>query len=245
MDVVESYYISTKNILKRILNEEKKVLENASKIIANTIKTDHIVHVIGAGHSAMLGEELFYRAGGLASVSPVLDADINTCHGAWRATKMEDLKGYAEILLKNNGVRAGDNVIVISTSGVNQFPVEAAVVSKGMGATTIGITSINYSRNLMPNNEYGKRLFEVVDVVIDNKVPPGDAILEIDGLKVKVASVSTITNSFIGNTIVGLVVEKLFQEGITPPVWLSAHVPGAEEHNLKLFELYRGKIRLL
>ena len=61
----------------------------------------------------------------------------------------------------------------------------------------------------------------------------------------KVAPVSTIANCFIANSMVALAVEALVKEGITPPVWLSAHLPGAGEHNSRLFEKYRGRIKLL
>ncbi|WP_056934976.1 SIS domain-containing protein [Thermococcus barophilus] len=238
------YYNIINELLKRIMEEEKENIEKAAEILAESIEKGGILHVIGAGHSAMLGEELFYRAGGLALVNPILDTDINISHGAEKSTAMEKIEGYARILLKTAKVQKGDVVMVVSTSGVNQFPVEAALVSKELGAKTIGITAVEYSKSLTPKNKFGKRLFEVVDLVIDNKVPPGDAVLSIEGFEMKIAAVSTITNCFIGNSIVALTVEKLIEKGIKPPVWISAHLPGAEEHNSKLFEIYGNRIKL-
>ena len=243
--MIEKYYSAILEILERIMREEQKNIEKAAELLKETVKNNGIVHVIGAGHSAMLGEELFYRAGGLAPVNPLLDSDINVSHGAEKSTAMEDIRDYAKILLKSAGTREGDIVIVVSTSGVNQFPVEAAVFSKELGVKTIGITSIGYSQTLQPRNIYGKRLFEVVDVPIDNKVPRGDAVLEVEGFPMKVAPVSTITNCFIANSIVAIAIEALVEEGITPPVWLSAHLPGSKEHNSRLFEKYRKRIKLL
>ncbi|WP_094745777.1 SIS domain-containing protein [Thermococcus gammatolerans] len=245
MEMIEKYYSAVLEILERIKREEKENIERAAGLLKETLKSGGIVHVVGAGHSAMLGEELFYRAGGLAPVNPILDTDINVSHGAEKSTAMEDVKGYAEVLLRTAGVREGDIVIVVSTSGVNQFPVEAAVFARELGAKTVGITSVNYSRTLQPRNTYGKRLFEVVDVPIDNKVPRGDAVLEVEGFPMKVAPVSTIANCFIANSMVALAVQELVREGVTPPVWLSAHLPEAKEHNSKLFEKYRGRIKLL
>ena len=136
-----------------------------------------LLHVIGAGHSAMLGEELFYRAGGLAPVN----------HGAMRSTMLERVEGYVATLLRSAGVREGDVVLVVSTSGVNVFSVEAALEARKLGAKTVAITSKQYSSPLELRNPWGKRLYEVADVVIDNKVPRGDAVLELEGVPVKVS----------------------------------------------------------
>ncbi|MEO2152301.1 MAG: sugar isomerase domain-containing protein, partial [Thermococcus sp.] len=144
MEMIEKYHSAVLEILERIKREEKENIERAAGLLNETLKSGGIVHVVGAGHSAMLGEELFYRAGGLAPVNPILDTDINVSHGAEKSTAMEDVKGYAEVLLRTAGVREGDVVIVVSTSGVNQFPVEAAVFARELGAKTVGITSVNY-----------------------------------------------------------------------------------------------------
>ncbi|MFA4640069.1 SIS domain-containing protein [Pyrococcus kukulkanii] len=243
--MMEEYYTKVRTLLEKILIEEKQAIEEAADLIVASIKEGGILHVIGAGHSAMAGEELFYRAGGLASVNPILDSDINISHGAQKSTAMEKIPGYARVLLESAGIRENDALLVVSTSGVNQFPVEAAMVGKEKKLKTIGITSVSYSKTLEPKNEYGKRLFEVVDVVIDNKVPPGDAVIKIGDLTTKVAPVSTITNCFIVNSLVIKVVEKLLNENITPPIWISAHLPEAKLHNSRLFKEYRERIKLL
>ena len=231
--------------LNRILTEEIDKIDRAAEFIAKTAIDGGLLHVIGAGHSAMLGEELFYRAGGLAFVNPIIDTDITVGHGALRSTLLEKVVGYAEVLLKSARVSNRDTVLVVSTSGVNTFPVEAALKAKELGAKTIAITSISYSSKLNPRNPWGKRLFEVVDIAIDNKVPPGDAVIEIEGLANRVAPLSTITNSFIAGLLVAYTVQKLVNKGVEPPIWLSSHLPGAEEHNRKLFDMYMNRIRLL
>jgi uncharacterized phosphosugar-binding protein len=38
-------------------------------------------------------------------------------------------------------------------------------------------------------------------------------------------------------------VELFLEQGLTPPVYLSANVPGGDEHNRKLEAQYRGRIR--
>ncbi len=245
MNLAGEYYSIVQSLLKRILDEELDNIKRAAHAVAEAGKNGRIVHVVGAGHSAMLAEELFYRAGGLAFINPLIDTDITVGHGAYRSTLLEKVVGYAETLLESSRVEKGDVVIVVSTSGVNTFPVEAALKAREMGAETIAITSKSYSSMLKPRNPWGKRLFEVANIVIDNKVPPGDAVLEIPELELKVSPVSTILNSFIAGLIVAYTVEELVKTGAKPPVWLSSHLPNAKEHNEKLFREYSKRIKLL
>ncbi len=245
MELTSKYYSIIVGLLEKIVKEEKDSLRRASQLLANSIESNKIIHVIGAGHSAMLGEELFYRAGGLAVVNPIIDNDITVGHGALKSTLLENVEGYAEVLLESARVVEGDTVIIVSTSGVNTFPIEAALKAKDMGASTIAITSKKYSSQLEPRNPWGKHLYEVVDVAIDNKVPRGDAVLELPGLNMKVAPVSTILNSFIASLLVAYTVNILLSKGIKPPIWLSSHLPEAREHNKELFEKYSHRIKLL
>ncbi len=245
MGVVEEYFSRIVGILERVVREEADRIREAARVFAEAIRGGGVIHVVGAGHSAMAGEELFYRAGGLAPVNPIIDADITVAHGALRSTLLEGVVGYAEALLRSARVRRGDVVVVVSTSGVNVFPVEAALKAREMGARTVAVTSVSYSSSLKPRNPWGKRLYEVAEVVLDNKVPPGDAVLEVEGVPVKVAPVSTIANSFILNLVAAEAARLLAEWGLEPPVWISSHLPGAEEHNSRLFERYHGRIRLL
>ncbi len=231
-------------LLRRVFEEEWSKIERAADMIVETAENQGVVHVIGAGHSAIVGEEMFYRAGGLAIVNPIIDNDITVAHGAAKSTMMEHVQGYAEVLLKAARVSPKDTVIVVSTSGVNTFPIEAAIKAKEMGAKTIGITSIAYSSTLEPRNPWGKHLYEVVDVAIDNKVPRGDAVLDI-GNGIKTAPVSTIVNCYIVHSIVAVASRKMLEKGTIPPIWISSHLPEAKEHNEKLFKEYRSRIPLL
>ena len=117
--------------------------------------------------------------------------------------------------------------------------------AKEFKAKVIAATSKSCSLSLKPRNPWGKRLCEVADIVIDNKVPPGDAVLEVPEVKVKVVAASTILNSFIVNPLVAYVVDELVKQGVEPPIWLSGHLPQAKEHNKALFDKYSSLIRLL
>lgn len=232
--------------INEILNIEREGLERASDLMVDSIANGRMIYVLGTGHSALIAMEIFYRAGGLARIYPILDPSITIISGAVKSSLVERLSGYADILLNYYPISRGDTLIVISNSGKNAVPVEAAVMARDRGAHTIAITSIEYSKRLKPENRYGRRLFEVADVVIDNRVPEGDVVIEIEELGgVRIAPISTIVNAFIAHSLEILVIEKLIKRGIEPEIWVSVNIPRGSERNRALIEKYIGLIKHL
>ena len=76
-------------ILRRIEDEEANAMARAAELVADVICRDGLVHVFGCGHSHLAALDTFYRAGGLACVSPVLDADLMLHDGAAKSSRME------------------------------------------------------------------------------------------------------------------------------------------------------------
>ncbi len=85
-------------------------------------------------------------------------------------------------------------------------------------------------------------MYEFADIVIDNKVEKGDAMLSADGLGHKFTPASGITSSAIMHCLTSATIEKLLDRGITPPVFIAANVDGGAEHNLALLDKYKDRI---
>jgi len=241
MILLDSYFTMIRERIKRILEEERDNLQQASEAITEAIINDKLIHVFGTGHSMLIAEELFLRAGGLVPVNAILDKNLSIQSGI-ASTMNERTHGLAKKLIRKYGVSRGDVLIVISVSGINAAPVEAAMEGKKLRAKTIAITSIEASKVLKPRNEYGKRLYEVADIVIDMKVPPGDAVIKVNDFEQKVAPISTILGAFIANSLVILTCSKLLERGIKPPVWLSGNLPDSDRINMRYVDKYLGKI---
>ena len=83
------------------------------------------------------------------------------------------------------------------------------------------------------------------DLCLDNCGEEGDAAVAYPGWGGKVGPTSVVTGTFLVNRLICGVVERFLAEGLTPPVYMSANLPGGDEHNRRLEEQYRGRITLL
>lgn len=231
------------DLLQAVWASQEAVLQQAAEWVCETIAQDRLVWVFGAAHSAILAEELCYRAGGLACISPLLLPGLTcTVRPITLTSTLERLDGYAASLMQAVPLEAGDLLIVHSVSGRNAAPVEVALAARERGVRVIALTSLSFSRSVSPRSRTGKRLFEVVDLVIDNGVPPGDALLELPPLAQKLAPASTILGAALLHAILAEACARLLERGIEPPVFMSANLEGGDAHNARLLERYRGRV---
>lgn len=247
MDIVERYVGKIEEILEKIRKEEKDNLAKAAELISEAVQEDKLIHVFGTGgHSVMATMEIFWRAGGLFCINPIFPPGLSVMDSH---PNTERLVGYAKPVLDYYGVKKDDVIIISNVNGINAMTIDSALESKKRGAKIIAITSSEFSKNVPPGiparHPSNKNLYELGDIVIDAHVPVGDAVVEIEGLDLKVASSSTIAICFIVNSLTALVIERLIQKGITPPVVMSANVPGGDEANKKYIEKYFPRVRHL
>ena len=88
-------------------------------------------------------------------------------------------------------------------------------------------------------------LHALVDIAIDNKVPVGDAVIEVPGVDSRIGSVSTFANAFVLNCLVIETVSRLKREGIDPPIWRSNNAPGGDAANARFIARFHDRVRKL
>ena len=223
-------------LLSRIEREEAGALARASGAVADAICRDGLVHVFGCGHSHLAALDTFYRAGGLACVSPVLDEDLMLHDGAAKSSRMEKTPGIAAEVYRRHGAKKGDVFVVVSASGKNAAPVEMLRAAKAAGVETIAISSSCYK-------EHGAVLLDEADIPVDCKVPYGDAVIDVG--EAKMGGLSTYASLFILNTILIDGAKKALAKGTVPPIYTSGNVEGGTAKNIALENRYFGRVKRL
>jgi uncharacterized phosphosugar-binding protein len=237
-------------LMRRILDEERPAIAAAAELVADAVAADRLVHVFGTGgHSVMGAEEVFFRAGGLVAVNAILDEGVMLGHGALRSTNVERTPGYARAVLDYHRVGAGDTLIIVNAYGINACTIDSALVARERGCRTIGVTSVSLQRGLPQGHPSrhpsGYDLCDHVDVVVDTKVPMGDALVAVAGVSQRVGASSTFANALAMNAIMGTAIEALAARGIEPPIWQSANSPGGDEANVRHVAAFRDRIKKL
>jgi uncharacterized phosphosugar-binding protein len=236
--VADTYFsdlIARLSTLKETLADP---IARAEDAVLQAAKRDGLVYVFGTGHSHMLAEEVHFRAGGLALTVPILATATMLHEGAVMGTAYERMQGIVGPIMDRYPIGPGDVLFVISNSGVNAVPLEAARIGKERGATVIAITSVAYSTVSAKDRE---RLADIADIVLDNGSPPGDAVISVPGSDLKVGPVSTAIGVTIINAVMAGVAARLSAEGGEAPIYLSANMPGAKEINQKLVARFRPR----
>ena len=242
----ETYIEALQMILERIRREQATAIKQAGSIVADALAAGGVVHTFGTGHSHLIAEEPFFRAGGIAAVNPILDERLMFLKGALESTRVEREAGLSRALIEREDIRARDAAIIISNSGRNAAPVEMALEMKARDVQVIAITNIQHSQASAPSNQSGKRLFEVADVVIDNCTPAGDAVMTLPGLNGRAGASSTVAGAAVINSIIIEAASELLRRGEQVAMLPSANVDSTTAEALRqLLGRYRERIRYL
>jgi uncharacterized phosphosugar-binding protein len=239
----EAYRDRIMEIMDRVLATEGAALDAARDAIAATLAGGGVMHVAGSGHSHMLAEEVFYRAGGIAAAQAILDEDLMLHRGAERSTRLERESGHAARVMEGYEIAAGDVVIVASNSGRNAYPVELAMIARDRGAVVIAVTSLAHAQAVESRHKSGCRLFELADIVLDNGGVYGDGSLEVPGVPERMGPTSSVIGIWMLNTVIAEAVEKVVAGGGQVDIYRSANAESTDAEAQAIVARWRGRIR--
>src|SRR5262245_52447580 len=113
----EGFFPKALEIAHRAAETQAGAIRVAAALVVEAMTTGHRFWVFGTGHSHVLAEELYGRAGGLADVRAVLEPGLMLHEGLEKSSLLERLPGLADVLLQINDIAAGDVVLIASNSG--------------------------------------------------------------------------------------------------------------------------------
>jgi len=244
-DLTKQYLDEVVPRLERLAGPNRSI-DDAVALIADALVAGGVVQAFGTGHSEAFAMEIAGRAGGLIATNRIALRTLVLRGGRDRSllggAEFERDPNVGENLVSLFDVQPNDVFIIASNSGVNGSILGVALAAKARGHKVIAVTSMDHTMKVTPKHPSGKRLSEVADIVIDNLAPFGDSTLSLEG-GIGVGAVSSITAAFIAQRITIGVAETIRRRGKTPPVYISANIPGGDEHNRALEDLYGERIR--
>ncbi|HEY5266230.1 MAG TPA: sugar isomerase domain-containing protein [Acidimicrobiales bacterium] len=209
------------------VENEGPAIASISSRVADAIVNGKKVFTFGAGHAQFFALELFSRAGGLPYFLAMNLEDIRSdkrdASTQMRDSLPEREPANAALLLAHFGVETGDVVLIASNSGRNGAIVEMALECVQRGIYAAGFTSVAHSTAYPSRHPSGKKLMDIVDVVVDNHCPAGDATVEIPGVGTACAS-STASYAVLAQMLNRGVIEALVNRGFPVTATVSGNV---------------------
>ena len=241
MSAIHTYFDNLSALIAHTQETQAQAMETAAQKIAESLKSGGMIYTFGTGHGHLLALEIFYRAGGMARICPILDEKLMLHISAAGSTLEERREDWVALLLERYPIKAGDVLISISNSGRNAVPVLLAREAQKRGAYVIALTSLQHTSAVTSRNSLNLRLFETADLVLDNGGVLGDASFQAaDGSMV--GPTSTSVGAAILQAIVCRVKELSLAEGFEADFFKSSNVDGGDEWNDRLIAKYEDSI---
>ena len=251
MDFLKGYCEYISGLPQIIIEKETPAIIKAAEKLAETTKNGGLIHVFGTGaHSSIGCSEFFVRPGSLMNINPIFDPAFCLSHGASRCWMIERLPGYVKPVLDYYYFNKGEPIIIINPYGVNCVTIDAATWAKNAGLFIIAVTSPGFSKAVKEDSTSRhptkQNLCDMADIVLDMHLPPGDAVVTIEGFEHSCAPVSTVSLSIILSMLNAQAVRLLVESGHIPDVIASPYTyPDAANHNRAMVEKYIERIKHL
>lgn len=242
----EGYLTALMPVIEQVSEQATGPVQQAADLMAASLRADGVVQAFGSGHSEAVAMEVAGRAGGLVPTNRISLRDLvvfgGDAPGVLGDSGLEREPQIAQRLYDLAKPQPADVFVIASNSGVNGAIVEMARIVKGREHPLIAITSLTQTAGVESRHSSGTKLVDHADVVLDNGAPYGDAVLDLPGGG-SACAVSSITAALLAQMLGAEAIRRLIAAGVAPPVYLSANVPGGDEHNRILEERYAGRIR--
>lgn len=242
---MNNYIDICKRIIGKVITHESENIELAASFMVETIKNNGLVHVSG-GHCQFYPMEMFYRAGGLVPINPLLPNLFATGpRTQFTSDLVYEREGVGQIIFNDQKVGKQDCIVLVSIAGRTLPTIDIALAAKEKGIKVIVLQSLEFSRKTKSKHSKGHFLSDLADVVIDMHIPYGDAVLKIDTVDDLCCPSSSVVGFSIIQALVTQTVCTLAEQGINPPVWVSSNLDRGDAINKEHIASMKGRVSCL
>lgn len=221
-----------RNIMDRIEETQVNPIQEAAKIMADSIEAGRWVHTFGCGHATIPVEEMYPRIGGFVGFHPMVELPLTFFTritgemGVHQFVFLERVEGYGVEIMKGYNFDSRDTMWVFSHSGINNVNIDIALEAKKKGMKVIAYGSAAEAKGKVSRHSSGKTIFDIADLVVDTCAPAGDASVDLKNHVDKVGPVSTMAFITCVWMTVVTVAEILADRGVKLYIHPSHNVPG-------------------
>lgn len=244
------YWDIIKQNIEKINAEQVDNIKKAACLMSDAIEGDKLINVYGGGgHTTLCMGEMFFRAGGLSNINPLMETGLSVFNQALKYLEFERTVNYGAAIIRYYDLKKDDLLIIFHNIGINPATIDAAEEAKKRGVKIVAVSSGIWQKE-MPEDHFirhpnGKNLFDYADVCIDDYNPVGDAVINVEGFDTPIAPISNIADFYIAHLLEIYTVEECVKRGIVPPCWTSANAPGGDEKNAALLQKYGPRVKML
>jgi uncharacterized phosphosugar-binding protein len=244
-----NYLKSIVDLYEKIEKHQLPQIKRAGELMADAIAADRLINVYGGGgHTTLVMGEMFFRAGGLANINPIMETGLSVFNQAIKYLNLERCVNYGRSIMKYYNLQKGDLLIIFHNIGINAATIDAAMEAKERGAIIIAISSSYWQSEPADHpirHPSKQNLFDLADVCIDDYNPVGDAVVKVEGFDSPIAPISNLIDFYIAHRMEIECVKECVARGIVPPIWRSANAPGGDEFNASYLSKYNPRIKSL
>ncbi len=225
------YFRVATGLLRRLHETQAEAIAKAAGRCASSIGAGKLVHLFGTGHGSFPALEAFPRSGSLVGFHPIAELPITLLHhvygdmGVPQYRFLHRQEGYGRAILESHRLDPADTLVLFSHSGINPVSLDMALMAKEKGLAVVGVTSLPHSQPTASRHSSGKKLYEVVDIVIDTGAPLGDACVRVEGLEDPVAAVSSMLVMAVVDAMIAETARMLVERGTPPHVEVNLNLP--------------------
>ena len=229
--ILDDYQKRVDQLFEQVKTTQRENIIAAGKMITDTLQNGGNIYLSEICHS--IQNDLIDRGGGPFFYRPFqYKLEVKSDARQRDRSDMDlDMEGLGAYVLKASTIRPGDILFVGSVSGRTKSVVDLAWEAKKMGIKVIAMSSMSYAQSVGPVHSSGKKLYEFVDLTLDNCAPAAEAMLDVEGVEAKFAAASGLASSYILWSVTAVVLDELKSRGKTPLLLKSANYPGGPEYN--------------
>jgi uncharacterized phosphosugar-binding protein len=248
MNAVNKYRNTIMEIIE-LLTLREADCRKAASLIVQAVENNNIVHFFGTSRTTgSVAEDIFFREGSLLCYNPMFDPSLSVTHSASRSFYLDESPLLGTFLIEYyRNIKPKDVLIVIDNPGYGKTCHEAVTAANEKGLAVIAITSRAFFDDMKEKKELSTDHVWLgdmdVDLVINNYVPYGDAVIPFDFLGRSGGWVSDIANRYLLNMINLLVLQELDSNNYKADIFYSFYTDEGKAINETYIEEYYGKIK--